>query len=81
VAAAAAPAGVPVVAVAGRLALSPERLRAAGIERAYALTDLEPDVQRCLAEAGPLLERLAGVLAHAHLGEPLPASTREHAAP
>ena len=32
------------------------QLRAAGIAAAYALTDIEPDVQRCLAEAGPLLE-------------------------
>jgi glycerate kinase len=55
--------GVPVVAVAGRVALPPERLRAAGIAEAYALTDIEPDVRRCLAEAGPLLEQLARKLA------------------
>jgi glycerate 2-kinase len=58
VAAAAAKAGVPVVAVAGRLALDPDRLRVAGIAAAAALTDIEPDVRRCLADAGPLLERL-----------------------
>ena len=63
VAAAAAAADIPVVAVAGRLALSPERLRAAGIAQAYALTDIEPDVQRCLSEAGPLLESLSRTLA------------------
>jgi glycerate kinase len=63
VAAAAAAADIPVVAVAGRLALSPDRLRAAGIAQAYALTDIEPDVQRCLSEAGPLLESLARTLA------------------
>ena len=67
VAAAAAAVGVPVVAVAGRLALAPERLRAAGIEAAYALTDIEPDVTRCLAEAGPLLEQLAAKLARDRL--------------
>ncbi|HEX8519697.1 MAG TPA: glycerate kinase, partial [Pseudonocardia sp.] len=61
-------AGVPVVAVAGRLALSPDRLRGAGIAAAYALTDIEPDVRRCLAEAGPLLEQLARRLAHDRLG-------------
>lgn len=59
VAAAAAKAGVPVVAVCGRRALSDDRLRAAGIHAAYALTDIEPDPARCMADAGPLLERLA----------------------
>ncbi|MFC5719262.1 glycerate kinase [Streptomyces gamaensis] len=50
--------GVPVVAVCGRLSLPRESLGAVGIERAYALTDLEPDVERCVAEAGALLERV-----------------------
>ncbi|MEU5832481.1 glycerate kinase [Streptomyces diacarni] len=63
VAAAAGRAGKPVVAVCGRLAIDRKQLRAAGIERAYALTDIEPDVQRCIAEAGPLLEQLAEQLA------------------
>ncbi|WP_246212235.1 glycerate kinase [Streptomyces abyssomicinicus] len=64
VATAAAAAGVPVVAVCGRLALSPEELRAAGIERAYPLAALEQDVARSVANAGPLLERVAAGLAH-----------------
>jgi glycerate 2-kinase len=68
VAAAAGRAGVPVVAVAGRVALDHDRLQAAGITAAYALTDIEPDVQRCLAEAGPLLERLAANLARERIG-------------
>ncbi|WP_069465772.1 glycerate kinase [Actinacidiphila rubida] len=55
--------GVPVLAVCGRLALTPEALRSAGIQRAYALADLEPDVARCMAEAAPLLERAAATLA------------------
>ncbi|WP_434099843.1 glycerate kinase [Streptomyces viridosporus] len=59
VAAAARAAGKEVVAVCGRLALSPETLDRAGIRRAYALTDLEPDVAKCVAEAGPILERTA----------------------
>ncbi|GII04968.1 glycerate kinase [Planobispora takensis] len=63
VAAAAVKAGVPVVAVCGRRALGEEELRAAGIEAAYALTDIEPDPERCIAEAGPLLERVAARLA------------------
>ena len=58
-AAAAAAAGVPVVAVSGRLDADRRRNCAApGSDGAYALTDIEPDVQRCLAEAGPLLEKL-----------------------
>ncbi|MDX6330376.1 MAG: glycerate 2-kinase, partial [Streptomycetaceae bacterium] len=30
---------------------------------AYALTELEPDLARCVADAGPLLERVAEQLA------------------
>ncbi|MBD3134902.1 glycerate kinase [Microbispora bryophytorum] len=67
VAAAAAKHGVPVVAVCGRRTVGDDELRAAGIEAAYALTDVEPDVRRCMAEAGPLLERLAARIATAHL--------------
>ncbi|GHH62590.1 glycerate kinase [Streptosporangium violaceochromogenes] len=67
VAAAAARAGVPVVAVCGRRDLGDEELRAAGIVAAYALTDIEPDPARCLADAGPLLERLARTVAREHL--------------
>ncbi|MFI2184483.1 glycerate kinase [Streptomyces sioyaensis] len=63
VAAAARAAGLEVAAVCGRLQLTPEALRGAGIRRAYALTDLEPDPARCMAEAGPLLERAAERLA------------------
>jgi glycerate kinase len=55
--------GLDVVAVCGRLALAPGALGAAGIRRAYALTELEPDPARCIAEAGPLLERVAAQLA------------------
>jgi glycerate kinase len=59
VAAVARSAGIPVVAVAGRSLLSPADLQPAGILTAYALTDIEPDPQRCMTEAGPLLEQLA----------------------
>jgi glycerate kinase len=59
VAQAAVKAAVPVVAVCGRLALAEEELKAAGIQAAYALTDLDPDPAVCMAQAGPLLERLA----------------------
>ncbi|WP_265294077.1 glycerate kinase [Streptomyces sp. SHP 1-2] len=59
VAAAARAAGREVVAVCGRLALSPEVLEQAGIRRAYPLTDVEPDPAVCVARAGPVLERVA----------------------
>ncbi|WP_344244250.1 glycerate kinase [Actinocorallia libanotica] len=63
VARAAARAGVPVVAVCGRRALTGEQLRRARISAAYPLTDLEPDVERCISAAGPLLERLTFAIA------------------
>ncbi|MEU6391614.1 glycerate kinase [Streptomyces sp. NPDC046939] len=59
VASAARAAGIEVVAVCGRLALDPSALGRAGIRRAYALTELEPDVARCIAEAGAILEDVA----------------------
>ncbi|GGQ83918.1 glycerate kinase [Streptomyces asoensis] len=59
VAAAARAAGKEVVAVCGRLALPPVELGRAGIRRAYPLTDAEPDIARCIADAGPILERVA----------------------
>ncbi|WP_328379291.1 glycerate kinase [Streptomyces sp. NBC_00440] len=59
VAAAARAAGKEVVAVCGRLTLPADVLGRAGIRRAYALTELEPDVERCIANAGPLLEQAA----------------------
>jgi glycerate kinase len=58
VAQAAARAGVPVVAVAGRSRLTPEQLRRAGIQAAYPLSELEPDPQRSMANAAPLLRRV-----------------------
>jgi glycerate kinase len=68
VAAAARAAGKDVLAVCGRLALTPQALRRAGISRAYALTEVEPDVGKCIAEAGPILERVAERIARDLLG-------------
>jgi glycerate kinase len=68
VASAAAKHEVPVVAVCGRRTIGDDDLRAAGIEAVYALSDIEPDIARSIAEAGPLLERLAGRIAAGHLG-------------
>ncbi|MFI6560242.1 glycerate kinase [Streptomyces sp. NPDC050534] len=59
VAAAARAADKEVIAVCGRVVLPPEALGRAGIRRAYPLTELEPDVAKCIAEAGPILERVA----------------------
>jgi glycerate kinase len=59
---------VPVVAVAGRCTLSAGELRAAGISAAYAVADVEPDLERCFANAGPLVERLAERIAADWLG-------------
>ena len=56
-------AGVPVVAVCGRCLLDPPTLLAAGISRAYPLSDIEPDVARSMADPGPLLQVLAGRIA------------------
>jgi glycerate 2-kinase len=59
---------VPVVAVAGRCTLSPDELRAAGISAAYAVSDIEPDPVLRMANAGPLVERLAESIAADWLG-------------
>jgi len=67
VAAAARAAGIPVVAVCGRSLLTTEQLTAAGISAAYSLNDLEPDMQRSMTNAAPLLEQLAGRIAAEHL--------------
>ncbi|HWD79252.1 MAG TPA: glycerate kinase [Kribbella sp.] len=64
---AAAARGVPVVAVCGVNRLAPEQLREIGVAAAYALTDVEPDVRRCIAEPRPLLEALGERIAVEHL--------------
>jgi glycerate 2-kinase len=57
--------GVPVVALAGAVEVADRELRAAGFEEAHALLGLEPDPRRSMAEAAPLLERLAERLGQA----------------
>jgi glycerate kinase len=69
VAAAAREAGIPVVTVSGRVALTGDQIAGAGIRRAYALTDIESDPDRCFTEAGPLLQELARTLARDWLKE------------
>lgn len=64
-----APAGVaarvavPVVAVAGQCVLTAAQLRRSGFAAVYALTDVEPDPARCLADARPLLTTVSARLA------------------
>lgn len=70
VAAAARAAGVPAVAVAGRNTLPAGVLAAAGIAKAYTLSDLEADPERSMREPVPLLRRLAGRIAADWLGGP-----------
>ncbi len=69
VARAAARAGIPVIAVCGRSTLSQEQLTEAGFRAVHALTDFENNVEKCMAEAGPLLEELGK-----HIGMHLPVS-------
>ncbi len=66
VAAAARQAGVPVVAVCGRSLLSAQQAAASGIERVYALTDLEPDPAVCMRDAAALLIDLAERVGREH---------------
>jgi len=69
VARAAARRGVPVVAVAGRSALTEAELAAAGITAVYPLSDLEPDQERSRAEAARLLRRMGEMIARDRLAE------------
>lgn len=70
VAAAANRAGVPTVAVCGRLDLSAAELRAAGLDGVYSLADLEPDLVRSMDHAGALVEETARQVAAEWLLEP-----------
>jgi glycerate kinase len=69
VARAAARRGVPVVAVAGRSTLAAAELAAAGVASAYPLSDLEPDLERCRAEAAGLLRQVGQMIARERLAE------------
>ena len=60
-------AGAPVVAVCGRTTLSEDQLRSVGIEAAYSLGEVEPDVDRSMARAAELLEAVAADRIARHL--------------
>jgi len=61
--------GIDVVAVAGRSTLTAAELAAAGIAAVYPLSDLEPDLERCRAEAASLLHRVGQMIARDRLAE------------
>ncbi|HEY9251092.1 MAG TPA: glycerate kinase, partial [Nocardioides sp.] len=54
--------GVPTVVVCGRTTLSPAEAERAGATAVHALTDLEPDPERCMTNAAELLSQLGGEL-------------------
>jgi glycerate kinase len=60
-------AGVPCLAVAGVVRLAADRLAGAGFVAAHGLVEVEPDVERCLAEPEPLLRELAARVLPPHL--------------
>ncbi len=62
VATAARAADVPVVAVCGRSTLSPEVLREAGFAHCYVLTDLNPDTDHCMKNAGAMLTEIGATI-------------------
>ncbi|MCF6737706.1 glycerate kinase, partial [Blastococcus sp. KM273129] len=63
----AAAAGVPCLGLAGVVRLTPERLRAAGFVAGHGLTEVEPDLGRCVAEAPRVLAELAARVVGTHL--------------
>lgn len=67
VATAAGRVGAPVVAVCGRNLLTADQLATAGISHAYALADLEPDLETCLREPARLLADLGEQIARERL--------------
>jgi len=64
VADAARAAGVPVVAVCGRTTLTDAQISTSGIQAVYSLTSIEEDVEKCITQAGPLVEKLGGIIAN-----------------
>lgn len=68
VADAARAAGIPVVAVAGRVTLGAQELATAGVCAAYALLDVARTPQEAFDAPGPLLEQIGARIAREHLG-------------
>jgi glycerate kinase len=70
VAAAARAKGIPAVAVAGQVRLTPGELQEAGISAAYALVDEQDRPGQALSDPGPLLVRIGAAIARGHLALP-----------
>lgn len=77
VARAARRAGVPVVAVCGVTSLDDTQLTAAGFDRTYTLSELEPDVARSMTRAADLLKHVGSTIA-AHLPRLTSTEERPH---
>lgn len=60
--------GATVIAVVGRNELSAEELRSSPIDRVYAMTDLEPDIEVCLDQPHAVLTKLASRVAATESG-------------
>ncbi len=60
-------AGVPCLALAGRVVLGADQLAAAGFRAAHALTEVEPDLDRCLAAPERVLAELAAEVVRRYL--------------
>jgi glycerate kinase len=69
-------AGVPCVALAGRVELDAGQLAAAGFAAAHALTEVEPDLDRCLAEPARVLADLAAAVVPGIAAQAPPRSPR-----
>ena len=61
-------AGVPCLGLAGVVRLTADQLATAGFVAAAGLTDIEPDVTRCLAEPEQIMARLAAEVVPRHVG-------------
>ncbi|WP_051479203.1 glycerate kinase [Arthrobacter sp. H5] len=61
--------GIPVIAVAGRISLTAERLGAHGVVASCALGEVAPSLEECLANAGLYARRAVERALRAHLGD------------
>lgn len=79
VARAAGRAGVPTIAVAGVTSLSSEALTDAGFAQTYTLQAIQPNLRRCMVEAGSLLSEIGQQVARDWLSpEPIAATLASH---
>lgn len=53
---------VPTRVVCGRTTLSVEQAAAVGFDHVHALTEIEPDIEQCISNAGPLLQTVGAAI-------------------